>query len=75
MPAQRPATNWRKRLVSDPAVLTGKPVIKGTRISAQLVLELLAAGWTAREIADEYDRVTVADVRACLAYAAHVVRS
>jgi uncharacterized protein (DUF433 family) len=68
-PRRKAATNWRKRVHADPAVLAGKPVINGTRVSVELVLELLAAGWTTGEIVSEYDRITAADVRACLAYA------
>jgi uncharacterized protein (DUF433 family) len=73
-PARKTATNWRKRIHADPAVLAGKPVINGTRVSVELVLELLAAGWTTDEIVEEYDRVTAADVRACLAYAAEALK-
>ena len=65
-----PRTNRPRRIRIDSAVLAGKPVIAGTRISVELVLELLAAGWTTDEIGAEYERVAAADVRACLAYAA-----
>jgi uncharacterized protein (DUF433 family) len=37
---------WRERIVADPAILTGKPVIKGTRLAPEFILELLAEGWT-----------------------------
>ncbi|MEM0054448.1 MAG: DUF433 domain-containing protein [Nitrososphaeria archaeon] len=39
------AEEWRKRIVADPSVLAGKPVVKGTRLSVEFVLELLANGW------------------------------
>ena len=42
--------DWRTRIVADPDVLVGKPVIKGTRICVELVLDLLAAGYTTRQI-------------------------
>ena len=60
---------WRNRIITDPAILVGKPVIIGTRLAVEFVLHLLAEGWTHAEISDNYPGVTDADVRACLAYA------
>lgn len=59
-----------ERIASDPRVLTGKPVIRGTRISVELVLKLLAQGWTDAEIIDDYPHVKPEDIRACLEFAA-----
>ena len=42
--------NWRDRISADPAVLVGKPVVRGTRISVELILELLAAGYTTEQV-------------------------
>ena len=67
--------DWRDRIGADPNVLVGKPVIKGTRISVELVLDLLAAGYTSDQIRQQYDHLTVEDVQACLAYASEVVGS
>lgn len=67
--------DWRARIVADPEVLVGKPVIKGTRISVELVLDLLAAGYTPTQIRDQYDHLTVDDIQACLAYAKEVIQS
>jgi uncharacterized protein (DUF433 family) len=67
--------DWRARIVADPEVLVGKPVIKGTRISVELVLDLLAAGYTPSQIRDQYDHLTVDDIQACLAYAKEVIQS
>ena len=67
--------DWRSRMVADANVLVGKPVIKGTRISVELVLDLLAAGDTHEQIQHQYDHITVEDIQACLAYAGEVVRS
>ena len=61
-----------KRIVIDPKVMAGKPVIRGTRITVDLILELLAAGMTPQEIARDYD-ISVEDVRAALLYAARVL--
>lgn len=65
--------DWRDRIVADPEVLVGKPVVKGTRISVELVLELLSRGYSARDVVEQYDHLTVEDVLACLAYASDVV--
>jgi len=67
--------DWRTRIVADPDVLVGKPVIKGTRISVELVMDLLAAGYSTRQILDQYDHLTPDDLQACLAYAREVIRS
>jgi uncharacterized protein (DUF433 family) len=67
--------DWRKRIVADPEVMTGKPIIKGTRLTVDHVIELLAEGWTTDQVVEEYPGVTAADVGACLAYASELVRS
>jgi uncharacterized protein (DUF433 family) len=67
--------DWRSRIVADPDVLVGKPVIKGTRIAVDLVMELLAAGYTPDQIRQQYDHLTLDDIHACLAYAREVIRS
>ena len=58
-----------RRIVLDPRVMGGKPVIRGTRITVDMILELLAAGMKPEEIAEDY-MITVEDVRAALLYAA-----
>lgn len=61
-----------KRIVVDPKVMGGKPVIRGTRITVDLILELLASGMTPEEIAEDY-KISVEDVRTALLYAAKVL--
>jgi uncharacterized protein (DUF433 family) len=61
-----------KRIVIDPQVMAGKPVIRGTRITVDLVLELLAAGMSPEEISQDY-RISIEDIRAVLLYAARVI--
>lgn len=58
------------RITSDPKILGGKPIIKGTRIAVDFILELFASGMTVKEIIDEYPQLTEDDVRAAAAYAA-----
>lgn len=62
------------RIVGYPAVLGGKPVIRGTRVSVDLVLELPAHGMAPEDIVEDY-KVAVDDVRAVLLYAARALRS
>lgn len=56
-------------ITADPAVLVGKPVLKGTRLAVEFILGLLAEGWSEEEITRNY-RITREQVRACAAYAA-----
>ncbi len=58
-----------ERITVKPKVLSGKPVIKGTRLSVEFILGLLASGATIAEIIDEYQAVTTDDIRACLIFA------
>lgn len=64
---------WRNRIVVDPAVLVGKPVIKGTRLAVEFIIELMAQGWTEAEILHNYPGVSREDIQACLAYASEVL--
>jgi uncharacterized protein (DUF433 family) len=60
--------NWRDYIVCNPEVLVGKPTIKGTRLSVEFVLGLFAAGWTLKDVLEEY-LLTPEQVRAVFAYA------
>ena len=57
------------RIVLDPQVLAGKPVVRGTRLSVEFVVGLLAEGWSEQDILDNYPGLQGDDIRACLAYA------
>jgi uncharacterized protein (DUF433 family) len=61
-------------IVSDPNVMMGKPVIAGTRITVELILEKLAAGETVEMITAAHPRLTAAAIRAALAFAAATLR-
>ncbi len=67
--------NWQERIVVDPDVLAGKPLVRGTRISVEYVLDAMADGATEDELLAGHPRLTRADVLACVAYAADVIRS
>ena len=61
--------DWEERVELNPEVLAGKPVVKGTRLSVQLILELLADDWSTEEILDQHSTLTRDGVLACLRYA------
>ena len=61
--------NWTDRIVIDEAILTGKPVIKGTRLAVEFIIDHLARGWSKAEIFENYPGIVIEDIRACLAYA------
>lgn len=58
------------RIVTDPAIMMGKPVIRGTRITVELILRKLAEGATDVELREDYPHLTTEDIRAAMAYGA-----
>lgn len=62
--------NWLDRIVCDPKILVGKPTIKGTRISVELVTDRLEGGWTVADILGSYPHLRTEDVDACVKYKA-----
>jgi uncharacterized protein (DUF433 family) len=64
-----------RRIEVNPSVLVGKPVIKGTRLSVQFILHLLAHGATIEEILSEYTELTKNDILACLLYASETLET
>jgi len=67
-------TDWRKRILLDPAVCHGKPCIRGTRIMVTVILDNLAEGLSAEATMAEYSVLVLEDVWASLAYAADLAR-
>ncbi|MEO8596018.1 MAG: DUF433 domain-containing protein [Candidatus Solibacter sp.] len=61
-----------ERIVVDPEVLAGKPVVRGTRLAIEFILELLAAGQSENEILANYPGLTRDDILACLSYASYL---
>jgi uncharacterized protein (DUF433 family) len=70
MMATRPTS---AQIVNDPDILGGKPVIAGTRISVQLILEKMRDGWTINDLLDDYPYLTREQIVAALAYAAEAM--
>ncbi len=65
---------YKELIVSDPNIMMGKPVVKGTRISVELILEKLAAGETIEQILDAHPRLTHEGIQAALTFAAEVLK-
>jgi uncharacterized protein (DUF433 family) len=63
-----------ERIVVDSKILSGKAVVRGTRISVEFVVGLLAAGWNHAQILASYPHLTEEDILACLAYAGELLR-
>ena len=61
--------DWQDRIILDPKILAGKPVIKGTRLAVEFIIDLLANGWTKSEILKNYPRLSQEDISACFSYA------
>lgn len=66
--------DWRDRIVVDNNILVGKPTIKGTRISVELILDRYADGWTMEDILTSYPHLTREDVLAALAFSAELFK-
>lgn len=66
---------WQEWIISDPAVMMGKPVITGTRITVELILEKLAAGETMEQLLEAHPRLTREAIQASLAFAAQALRA
>lgn len=66
--------DWQQYIHSDPKILLGKPTIKGTRLSVEFILGLLANGWTIGQILDNYPTLTPQSVQAVFAFVAECMR-
>jgi uncharacterized protein (DUF433 family) len=66
---------WEELIQADPAIMMGKPVIAGTRITVELILEKLAGGETIEQILSAHPRLTREAIQAALAFAARVLRA
>jgi uncharacterized protein (DUF433 family) len=65
---------YKERIEINPDVLVGKPIIKGTRISVEFILELLASGWGTEQILKNYPQLTKDDILAAIEYSLEVLR-
>jgi uncharacterized protein (DUF433 family) len=67
--------NWKRLITLDPNILVGKPIIKGTRLSVEFIIDLLAQGWSEEEILKNYPGLESKHIQACLGYASDILRS
>lgn len=67
--------NWQERIVLNPQVLSGKPVVKGTRLAVEFLVGLLAQGWSEAEVLRNYPGLTHEDLLGCFAYAQQALQS
>jgi uncharacterized protein (DUF433 family) len=65
---------WEERIELKPDVLQGKPVVKGTRLAVELIVDLLAQGWSEEAVLESYPGLTIEDIHACLTYASAALR-
>ncbi len=64
-----------ERITANPRVLGGKPIIRGTRITVEFIVDLLASGVSEKDILEDYQHLTKADIQACLRYAARACKN
>jgi uncharacterized protein (DUF433 family) len=67
--------DWRERIVIDPDILAGKPIVRGARIAVEFIIDLLAQGWTEAELLRNYPGLVHEDVQACLGYASATLQA
>ena len=66
--------DWRTYIHTDPTILMGKPVVKGTRLAVDFILGLLAAGWTEQQVLDNYPALTPTALQAVFAFTVECLR-
>jgi uncharacterized protein (DUF433 family) len=66
--------NWKDHIEVNPAVLVGKPIIKGTRISVELILDRMADGWSMEDVLTSYPHISREDVLAALSFASELFK-
>ena len=67
--------NYKDRIISDPNILRGKPIIEGTRISVELILRKLSEGMTIEELLEVYPNLTKEDILAAFSYSADILEN
>ncbi|MGL5080659.1 MAG: DUF433 domain-containing protein [Microcoleaceae cyanobacterium] len=63
------------RIILNPDILVGKPIIRGTRLAVEFIIDLLAQGWSTDEILRNYPGISLKDIQACLSYASAMLKA
>jgi uncharacterized protein (DUF433 family) len=66
--------DWQEHIHSDPEILLGKPVVKGTRLAVDFILGLYAAGWTEEQVLESYPTLSTESLRAVFSFSAEYMR-
>ena len=66
--------DWRRCITSDPKVPAGKPAVKGTRLSVEFILGLMAKGWTEETLLENYERLRPTHIKAIYVFSADILR-
>jgi len=66
--------DWQERIELNPEVLVGKPVVKGTRIAVEFIIELLGQGWTEAQVLENYPQLRHEDILAALRYTSELLK-
>lgn len=66
--------DWKNHVTVNPDILAGKPIVRGTRISVELLMDRLADGWSVEQILEAYPHLTREDVLAAIAFVAEIFR-
>jgi len=67
--------DWQTRITLNPDILAGKPIIQGTRLAVEFIIDLLAQGWSNDEVLRNYPGITLEDIQACLSYASATLKA
>lgn len=67
--------NWQERIIIDPEILAGTPIVKRTRLAGEFIIDLLASEWTEEEILRNYPGLAREGILACLRYASSVLQA
>lgn len=74
LPGKNDSMNWKQHITVDPDVLVGRAIIRGTRLSVELILDRLADGWTPDDLLRSYPKLSVQAIQAVLVFASEMMR-